>query len=950
MSNQHLPDNWATMSPVQRAEWLADNAAAPAAPAPGAAAVGAGAVKPYVPYTPAPPRPTIDYAAQGVAQKQAVQGANPNYYPLDTLQKQPGYLVLNQINGQPTSVAVGRQAFDLDPATGNWKPGYNVSAAQLQQASAAQAAPVRGGTSLAPTGVGAGVSPPAAAPVGNQTIYTGGPNSQAISEPAGYQKGPSGFTANALPGGSAAPYDISYSPASSVGTTNPTPTTIGMDGPQIAHLGGMSVGYNPETILRGNGLKDTGDAATNAVDAAEVLRRQMGQAPTSSFAGNPGQFMGNFQGKSGQLENVVRTEGGYAFSPGKVNELSSWNSPMAGVAPILNPQGIALRGTEGQSPAQQQQMAQGAGLVPIAPTSNPGAVYSAAFNGVNENDLARAANLPSQAELAAIAQAQADKDRAAGGAGGGFVPGGGGAVGYAGGGSFVQGGGSGPQALTLPELLALLGKKPAAAPVPFNAIDIGGGPTGITGAHGYAQGGTFITDKPTVFPMANGGTAVTSEYNQPEAVSQKPLGGGNALTTVTPMSSGSGPVGYGGNGPDNMMQGSSGPAGVGSSTASTTPTDPFAAALSTDPEVALQRQFADAQHARDNVAYQFQRAGVGAPIAVTGDKDPGNLSPGQYFTPTDYTGKIQTAQEALQGLGPLGDPTALNTQLAGYNQQMAPLTAAQAIQSKITGLGPVGDPAALNQKIAGIDAQLAPLAQIQKLAQSKAGLNLGDPNMPDSQIEWLAQNWSSPYDANAVNPYLQIQHDRASAAQINAAIAQLDPDGSRLASYGTLQAARDQAAQDLANAQTKSNDLQTYQNQLKSLGLDPNTDFTGSIGALQKNIDQTNTAITNANQGMTLVQRIQALRSGQGQLSTPAAQTALQPIQQAFSQGTWTPQASDSLVDLGRTLSGTQAPETSQLMQDIAGYLKSQRQVPPGLGAAAYSDPTKLAAAAKFSI
>ncbi|MDO8533765.1 MAG: hypothetical protein Q7S17_03370, partial [Xanthobacteraceae bacterium] len=212
---------------------------------------------------------------------------------------------------------------------------------------------------------------------------------------------------------------------------------IFMSGPTIAHLAnnnepGRVAGLNNATgfdvarILadaHGGRRWTSGDAATDAVLAARILQGQ--GAPEPELTGRNTGSTGTFQSpKGGGLENVTRMDNGYSFSPGSMGGTYSSRSPMEGADPIRTREGVVVRTGTDDTPAQKSQTGQMAGLPYIGPTSNPGAVYNAAFaegrDPGSRDALANAANLPSAEALAAIAAAQEEKDAAAAGVDGGM--------------------------------------------------------------------------------------------------------------------------------------------------------------------------------------------------------------------------------------------------------------------------------------------------------------------------------------------------------------------------------------------------------------------------------------------------------------------------------------------------------------------------------------------------
>ncbi len=229
-----------------------------------------------------------------------------------------------------------------------------------------------------------------------------------------------------------------------------------------------------------------------------------------------------------------------------------------------------------------------------------------------------------------------------------------------------------------------------------------------------AGGGKFITTQPTMFPMRGGGTAETSEYGQPEMVSQhgshvkvtpmthasnmSPLRGyalggdftttaqGNTTTparTITteggdplavpgPTSTTPGVadpttdpgIGVGYQNPDLLPADSLPPPPPPAPVTPTPPPDttpqitqgpaaaPVSPYLNTDPEVGIQQGLLAQNQARANRNYLYSAAGVAAPQGVTSRTPLTNLAPNQFWQPVDYTSEIQSRQNQLAALAP----------------------------------------------------------------------------------------------------------------------------------------------------------------------------------------------------------------------------------------------------------------------------------------------------------
>ncbi len=231
-----------------------------------------------------------------------------------------------------------------------------------------------------------------------------------------------------------------------------------------------------------------------------------------------------------------------------------------------------------------------------------------------------------------------------------------------------------------------------------------------------ARGGNFITTQPTMFPMRGGGTAETSEYGQPEMVSQhgsrvkvtpmthasnmSPLRGyalggsfntttqGNSLTIPhgTTTTEGGDPLAQ--PGPTSTTPGVADPTtdpglGVGYQNPGLLPADslppppppapvapptpppdttpqitqgpaaaPVSPYLNTDPEAGVQQGLIAQNQARANRNYLYSAAGVAAPQGVTSRTPLTNLAPNQFWQPVDYTSEIQSRQNALAALAP----------------------------------------------------------------------------------------------------------------------------------------------------------------------------------------------------------------------------------------------------------------------------------------------------------
>lgn len=443
----------------------------------------------------------------------------------------------------------------------------------------------------------------------------------------------------------------------------PSNTRILMDGPQIAHLGDRSQGYNPVLILQGAGVKSSGDSATDAVMAARILQQQ---APASD---NAPKLQGQsvfYQGeKSGMPEWMTRSDSGYSFEPGRVNSINSLRSPIGGSdTPLMNPQGIVMRAPTDMTPAGQAQIMMNAGYGPrdvngnvqsIAPTSNTGAVYQGAWNAGSNPQYGNAANMPSQDALLAIAAAQAEKDRqdALGGADGPVR-------GFAQGGSVNFNPNAPVNQRDLAIAIANFGKKEAGpAESKFSSIaSQQWNPNDDLRMRNFAAGGDVAVDplKPTpadqgfLTPVANR-QATTNAF----------------MPTATPGA------------PDIM---------------SNDVLKPYQDA---------QQRFANQQHLRDVTGYQRTRAGLGAAqgIEVT---DPSGLPTdplraGQFYDPTKWLnnqmGQITGLQTQIAGYGPQGDPGVLEGQRNTLEQQLAPLNQIQSYQQELAALGNQRDSASV---------------------------------------------------------------------------------------------------------------------------------------------------------------------------------------------------------------------------------------------------------------
>ncbi len=318
-----------------------------------------------------------------------------------------------------------------------------------------------------------------------------------------------------------------------------------------------------------------------------------------------------------------------------------------------------------------------------------------------------------------------------------------------------------------------------------------------------------------------------------------------------------------------------------------------------DPYRARLKQEADQQRQRDATSYQWRIAGRPAPTAL--DVDLGydttasqDLPSGVYYSKTkalnDRINGINNLREDYAGLGPLRPEADVIGDIARAEQEKAPFENAQRIGTELAGLGQTGDPAALMQDINTYRQAMGPIAAIGDAQQKVASLGayqdgtgyvnaiagleaqykgyeaaLNDPNAPaESKIN--AQNQMGAINQElygykntlgqitAHNNALQsAQSDITNLMQQTGLTQeQLSP---ALAAYATGLDSRKNAYDNAVKAEN-------WRNQITSLtgGRDP----TAALGEIGTRLTGYNTLLGNVHKGADIGNRLQSLRAPAG--------------------------------------------------------------------------------------
>lgn len=583
-------------------------------------------------------------------------------------------------------------------------------------------------------------------------------------------------------------------------TSDPNDRVTGLNG---------ATGFNAVQILKGAGIPSTGSPDKDMVIAAGIVQKQQ-STPMDAGANGPTRLGDStfYQGaKSGGLEWQTRMDSGMDFSPGKVNGGPMRNSPMGADAPVTLASGVVVPHSTDASPAQQAYNAQVAGLAPIGPTSNVGAVYNASRNPGAE--YANNANLPSPQELAAIAQAQAEKDKEAA-LGGADGP--------------VRGFAAGGTVSVDPYKVA--STPPATSPSPIP------NPGMITGPVQNPQQQTpRMPQVPgTGSPILDTtGSTTTPNFDPTDPHLLDPFQeAANQLAQQQHMRQNTNYI--------NQRAGLGAAQGIAVQPGQH-PTAPLGANQFYDYAPAVQDSMNQISGLQNEIT------GYGGLV------DPSGLLAQQNQLTADQA-RYQRAldlQNKIQGYGPQGDAGAMEAQRNALLQQLAPLQQIQQYQQELAALGNQRDPATILSEKSSIEGSIKMIQD--SIAQAQAG-------GPPSQFSGNEIAGLQAQLASLNNEASQAQ----SAANRKAELSNLlgSNTGSVDDQIGQLNAQKAQLEQTIQNSQSSAAARQEAQNQLNGL-INPGEDINAGLAGVQAKLAPLGQQIANANKSQAASTTLQNL-------------------------------------------------------------------------------------------